>query len=125
MSASPTLAVSGQAALVQQALTYPFHTILDIGAGSGRAALAFHAAGKAVTATGFDTSAYRTEAFPEGIDFRPDVDVCAMVEFADQTFDAVWCAHVLEHTLNPGLALAEIRRVLTPGGHLFLSLPPF
>ncbi|MBI5939209.1 MAG: class I SAM-dependent methyltransferase [Caulobacterales bacterium] len=124
-SPRPTLTVSGQKELVAQALTYPFESILDIGTGSGTAALAFHAAGKQVTATGFDLRAYRADPMPAGITLLEDVDVCQMTCFGDASFDAVWCAHVLEHTLNPGAALAEIRRVLRPGGHLFLSLPPY
>lgn len=124
-SPRPTLTVSGQRELVAQALTYPFDNILDIGTGSGIAALAFHAAGKQVTATGFDLRAYRTDPLPTGITLHEDVDVCQMACFDDASFDAVWCAHVLEHTLNPGGALAEIRRVLRPGGYLFLSLPPY
>lgn len=125
ISPRPTLTVSGQGALIDQALTYPFDSVLDIGTGSGAAALAFHAAGKQVTATGFDLHAYRTDPMPADIALHEDVDVCRMDRFADASFDAVWCAHVLEHTLNPGGALAEIRRVLRPGGYLFLSLPPF
>lgn len=121
----PTLTVSGQRELLDQALTYPFERVLDIGTGAGGAALAFHAAGKQVTATGFDLQAYRAEPLPAGITVHEDVDVCGMTCFEDASFDAVWCAHVLEHTLNPGGALAEIRRVLRPGGYLFLSLPPF
>lgn len=42
---------------------------------------------------------------------------------ADDTFDFVVCTEVLEHTLQPFDAVAEIHRILRPGGRLFLSVP--
>jgi SAM-dependent methyltransferase len=41
--------------------------------------------------------------------------------FEDNDFDAIWTITVLEHILNPERALLEIRRVLKPGGLLFLQ----
>lgn len=40
--------------------------------------------------------------------------------FPDGEFDAVWSIWVLEHVPNPEQALREIRRVLKPGGLLYL-----
>lgn len=40
--------------------------------------------------------------------------------FADQSFDGVCSVWVLEHILQPEEMLAEIRRVLKPGGSVFL-----
>ncbi|MBI4893329.1 MAG: class I SAM-dependent methyltransferase [Acidobacteria bacterium] len=40
--------------------------------------------------------------------------------FEDNSFDAVWTVWVLEHVPAPEQALAEIRRVVKPGGHIFL-----
>jgi len=40
--------------------------------------------------------------------------------FADNTFDAAWSIWVIEHIPNPEAALAEIRRVVKPGGVLYL-----
>jgi len=41
--------------------------------------------------------------------------------FPDNEFDAVWSIWVLEHVPNPEQALREIRRVLKPGGLLYLD----
>lgn len=49
-------------------------------------------------------------------------DVEAM-PFADGSFGTVVCTEVLEHVPNPAIALAEIRRVLRPGGTLIGSVP--
>jgi SAM-dependent methyltransferase len=38
-------------------------------------------------------------------------------------FDYVVCTEVLEHTLQPFAAAAELHRILRPGGRLFLSVP--
>jgi SAM-dependent methyltransferase len=36
--------------------------------------------------------------------------------FRDESFDLVWSWGVIHHTVHPGLAVEEIRRVLKPGG---------
>ena len=41
--------------------------------------------------------------------------------FHDNSFEAIWSIHVLEHVRDPEQALLEIRRVLKPNGLLFLS----
>jgi len=43
--------------------------------------------------------------------------------FADGSFDAVLCSQVLEHVFTPEAFLAEIRRVVRPGGVLLLATP--
>ena len=40
--------------------------------------------------------------------------------FGDNSFDCVTCGYVLEHLSDPEPGLAEIARVLEPGGRLFL-----
>lgn len=41
----------------------------------------------------------------------------------DAAFDIVLCSQVLEHTPEPQAMIAEIARVLRPGGRLILSVP--
>jgi len=43
--------------------------------------------------------------------------------FGSGTFDVVVMSEVIEHLVDPDLALAEARRVLVPGGTLLLSTP--
>ncbi len=47
-------------------------------------------------------------------------DVSAL-PFADGAFDAVNCAMVLQHVAKPGAAVAEMARVLGPGGRLIIT----
>ncbi|MBZ0166274.1 MAG: class I SAM-dependent methyltransferase, partial [Candidatus Omnitrophica bacterium] len=42
---------------------------------------------------------------------------------ADATYDTALCFSVLEHVHDPWKAVAEIRRVLKPGGTLILTVP--
>jgi hypothetical protein len=50
------------------------------------------------------------------------VDIMDM-PYADGSFDAVLCNHVLEHVDDDRLAMREIRRVLRPGGWAILMSP--
>lgn len=43
--------------------------------------------------------------------------------FGDGQFDVVLCTEVIEHTEDPRLAVAELLRVLKPGGYLALTTP--
>ena len=43
--------------------------------------------------------------------------------FADATFDKIYSFHMIEHILNLGAALAEMERVLKPGGRILLVYP--
>jgi len=44
---------------------------------------------------------------------------------ASSTYQLVICSQVLEHSFNPEQLLAEIFRVLQPGGYLLLTIPFF
>lgn len=46
-----------------------------------------------------------------------------VIPVADDHFDAILCIAVLEHVENPQEVMAEMYRVLKPGGHLVLEVP--
>lgn len=55
---------------------------------------------------------------------RPDVFAdAAELPFPDNSFDAVLCLEVIEHVPTPARVMAEIARVLKPGGRAWLSMP--
>jgi SAM-dependent methyltransferase len=45
------------------------------------------------------------------------------IPFPDESFDALFCAEVLEHVFDPEPVLAEIHRVLKPGATALLTVP--
>lgn len=51
-------------------------------------------------------------------------DICA-IPFADASFDLVLATDIIEHVENDDLAVAEIARVLTPGGQALITVPTF
>ena len=45
------------------------------------------------------------------------------IPFSDAAFDTVLCTEVLEHSPEPTMLIAEIERVLKPGGKLIATVP--
>ena len=43
------------------------------------------------------------------------------IHYPDQSFDFIYCSHVLEHVIEDTKAMAEFHRVLKPGG-VFINL---
>lgn len=69
---------------------------------------------------GFFTGPYH------GVDMRPGPGVDAIAKadalpFDDAAFEVVISTEMLEHDPSPWLSLAEMGRVLKPGGHLILT----
>lgn len=99
-------------------------TALDAGCGAGYGAAMLAAAGAAAV-TGLDASA---EAIEEAERTYGDVagfvggDLLAL-PFDPDSFDLVTCFEAIEHVRDPERALAEMARVLRPGGVLLISSP--
>ena len=58
-----------------------------------------------------------------GADFIADLCQTNDDLLPDASYDVVVCTEVLEHTRNPFLAVAEIGRLLCPGGKALVSTP--
>lgn len=52
-------------------------------------------------------------------------DINRRLPLDDESFDAVWFSHCLEHVNNPMAVLGESWRVLRPQGTLAVVVPPF
>lgn len=97
--------------------------VLDFGCGSGLTVDTLSLAG--YSASGVDFSR-------EAIDFGAKKGIGGLsvvsgerLPFAADSFDAVLCMDVLEHLADETTALAEMRRVLKPGGILLIMVPAY
>lgn len=119
----------------------PGAVVLDLGCGDGRHARATRLlSGVAIVAV--DISAKEASAAAESLRAMGDASAVFKeaadagpwlalrgdsyrLPFADESFDCVIAAEILEHLDDDGRALAEIHRVLKPGGDLVVSVPRF
>jgi SAM-dependent methyltransferase len=91
-------------------------SVIDLGCGAGDSVVQFRDLNPAVRWVGVDI-----EASPEvALRRRTDAEFVTFdgvnLPFGDASFDAVYCKQVLEHVRAPSALLAEVARVLRPGG---------
>jgi ubiquinone/menaquinone biosynthesis C-methylase UbiE len=104
--------------------------ILDVGCGTGEitarlAGLYARASlvGVDLIAGHLDVARERCSAFGGRVAFR-EADAFAL-PFPDAAFDLVVCRHMLQAVPNPDAAMAEMVRVLRPGGRLHLLVEDY
>jgi ubiquinone/menaquinone biosynthesis C-methylase UbiE len=105
------------------AAAHPRGNLLEVGSGPGRLAVRLAREAPGMTLTGVDISGAMVEraarrAAGAGLSERVRFEVAniAALPFADEEFDAVVSTLSLHHWSNPASGLAEIHRVLKPGG---------
>jgi 2-polyprenyl-6-hydroxyphenyl methylase/3-demethylubiquinone-9 3-methyltransferase len=114
--------VPGRLGWFDRFIDWPEKDVLDLGCAGGFMAEAMATRGANVT--GIDPAAEaiaaaRSHARASGLRIAYDIGVGEELPYADASFDAVICVDVLEHVRDLGRVLAEVARVLRPGG-LFL-----
>lgn len=115
--------------------------VLDLGCGEGRHVISTYAEGDSsrpagIHSVGVDLSLKDLQIAQQRFkDFSPihhtnkqfslAAGSALQLPFADHTFDKVLCSEVLEHIPDYQAALAEIYRILKPGGLLAISVPRY
>lgn len=96
---------------------------LDVGCGSGYDLLRMRE--KGWTVAGFEVSEQAAKAGRElGLEIRHGAQL-AEAGFEGESFDLVTMFCVLPHLHDPMAALAEVRRLLRPGGTFFMTVPRY
>jgi len=92
--------------------------VLVVGAGKGDEVLALKRHFTSVKGIEINMS----QVVPEAKPAVEEGDATRM-HFVDESFDILYCYHVLEHIPEPLVALQEMKRVLKKGGILYVGVP--
>jgi len=95
--------------------------LLDIGCGVGR--FVKMALEQGFNATGIDRAPGALAYAEKYYGLRLIQGEAESIPVPDKTYDIVTLIHVIEHSRNPLSVLREVRRVLKPGGILFIETP--
>jgi 2-polyprenyl-3-methyl-5-hydroxy-6-metoxy-1,4-benzoquinol methylase len=99
--------------------------LLDLGAGMGGFAVAAARRGARVSVCEYNRAycaIIRLRAARHGLHFPIANAAGEALPLPDRAFDAVVCWDVIEHVRDPRLVLAELARVLRPGGTALLTV---
>ncbi|MCX6357820.1 MAG: class I SAM-dependent methyltransferase [Candidatus Aureabacteria bacterium] len=97
--------------------------VLDIGCAAGEGLAILSREARHATGLDYSVETLRDYCAPrQGIAHSVAGDAAAL-PFRNRTFDAIVSFELLEHLEDPAGFLAEVRRVLTPGGCCILSTP--
>ncbi len=107
---------------MQQYVDFNQKEVLDLGCGGGILSEAIAKVGAKVTGLDIEESLIhvaKTHAHQENLNITYQAG--NVEDFNHQGFDIIVCMEMLEHVESPGGILKECRRLLKPGGMLFLS----
>ena len=114
----------------------PGDRLLDLGCGAGRHAFEALRRGARVTAFDYDEGELKDVAgmvramvdsgeVPAGGVCAPARGDATNLPFPDASFDRIIAAEVLEHIVEDEAAIAELARVLRPGGTMAVTVPAY
>ncbi|RZU98800.1 bifunctional 2-polyprenyl-6-hydroxyphenol methylase/3-demethylubiquinol 3-O-methyltransferase UbiG [Spiribacter vilamensis] len=116
--------VPGRLSWMDRQFDWADQTVLDLGCAGGFMAEAL--ADRGARVTGIDPAteaieAARAHARENNRSIDYDVGVGESLPYSDGRYDAVVCVDVLEHVQDLGQVLAEVYRVLKPGGRFLFD----
>ena len=109
-------------AYIQQFVSLKDTRVLDVGCGGGVLSEALALCGAKVTGLDVEPDAIAA-ATAHSIKSKLAIDyVCSPIEeYKAKKFDVITCMEMLEHVSDPKLVIMHCKRLLKPGGYLFLS----
>ena len=96
--------------------------VLDVGCGRGTILNQMAEAG--FESHGFELSRDAAEGLHPAVQLTVGSDLTT-AEYPDDHFDLITAWHVLEHVSDPRSTLAEMQRILKPGGRIAIAVPNF
>ena len=99
--------------------------ILDIGCSGGDYLAYLRTLGWEVYGIELDKDAVRHAREHFGLNVHLGTAEHTLNNFQNESFDVITMWHVLEHMFDPSLVLAQVYRLLKPGGILMLEMPNF
>jgi len=94
---------------------------LDVGCGRGELVAALRRAG--IDAHGIDPSEHAVRNAVPGAIGHVELGLVETAAVGQEEVDLVILSHVLEHCHDPGGLLLHVRRMLRPGGYLYVEVP--
>jgi SAM-dependent methyltransferase len=98
-------------------------TVLDIGCGKGLSPLFFAELGNRVTACDISSEAVAFQKLQPRLVDATEADINTVWPFANESFNLIFCAEVIEHLPIQTPFFNEAFRVLKKGGRLILKTP--
>ncbi|MBA3850366.1 MAG: hypothetical protein C0502_10295 [Opitutus sp.] len=100
-------------------------SFLDLSCGEGELISRLRAAGAKVRGTHYREDDYiiASRSRLSGISVDTGVDLSGRLPYQDASFDCVTLSEVLEHLPNHFVVVAEVARVLKPGGYFVFTTP--
>ena len=107
--------------LEQKGIKFSQLRVLELASGAGGYSIVLNELAGSFTASDL----YKNEFFNKSDIHFQTINALEKFPFEANSFDLIYCSSLIEHLCEPTNMIKESWRVLSSGGHLYLSFPPF